>query len=447
LGSPITFSGFNNIDFNMILNAVMAQERQPLTRLETQKSTLETQNSQFATLAGKLSTMESAVDTLKGVDSLSFLTATSSDAGVGVTSTGGRITGTYDVIVTDLAKAQVTASGTYTALTDSVNTSGSSQTLTLTPGNGDPATAITVTAGMTLEQLATAINGSATSPAAASIVQTSPGVYKLVLTGKETGTTNAFTVGQSAGLTMTFADTQTAINAAFTVNGLAVSSASNTVTDVIDGVTLSLFKKDPSVTATVKVERDITKAKDTVKKFVNAYNDIITFAKDQAAAAVAGRASIGRDPLLRSLRETLRKASMDDYTGSATYTKLAEIGIGFDTTGKMILDDEVFEDQMANSPSEVQNLLSGPAGDAGAFGAFKDLIEGYTQSGGLVAKIRERIDTQTSSMSKRLDSMEEQLELRRRSLQQQYIAADLAMTRLKSQSSALSSAGSGYRLF
>ena len=51
MGSPITFSGFNSIDFNQILNAVMAQERAPLNRLETQKRTLESQNSAFATLA------------------------------------------------------------------------------------------------------------------------------------------------------------------------------------------------------------------------------------------------------------------------------------------------------------------------------------------------------------------------------------------------------------
>src|SRR5918995_932146 len=54
MGSPITFSGFNKIDWNAILDAVMAQERQPFTRLETQKTTLQTQNTQFSTLAGNL---------------------------------------------------------------------------------------------------------------------------------------------------------------------------------------------------------------------------------------------------------------------------------------------------------------------------------------------------------------------------------------------------------
>jgi flagellar hook-associated protein 2 len=460
VGSPITFSGFNSIDFNMILNAVMAQERVPLTRLETRKSTLETQNSQFGTLAGRLSTLESAVEALKEKDSLAFLSASSSDSGVGVTATTGSVTGTYDIVVTELARSQVTSSSsTYGAATDVVATSG---TVTLTPANGDPATVITLTGSTTLQGLADLINAEDGAPAAASVVQTSPGVYKLLLTGKETGSTNAFTITRSlaggAGLAFTDTDgdsifgdsaadnTQNAINAAFTVNGLSVSSASNSVSDVISGVTLSLLRKDPATTATVKVDRDETKAKDLIKKFITAYNDITTFAKDQLTASIAGRPSIGRDPLLKSLRETLRNATMDEYTGG-TLTRLAEIGVGFDPTGKMILDEEQFESVMASAPAAVQQLVSGTAGDGGAFGEFATIIAGYTEAGGLVSSMRERIDEQVSSLSKRLDGMEAQLELRRLALQREYIAADLAMTRLKSQSASLSSMGGGYKLF
>jgi flagellar hook-associated protein 2 len=460
VGSPITFSGFNSIDFNMILNAVMAQERVPLTNLETKKKTLETQNTHFGTLAGKLSTLESAARALTDEDSLAFLTATSSSAGVGVSATTGTVTGTFDLVVTELARAQVTASSsTYAAATDVVATGGS---LTLTPGNGDPATVITVTGSTTLQGLADLINAEDDAPAAASVVQTSPGVYQLVLTGKETGTTNAFTITDAltggAGITFTDTDadgvsgdsaadnTQAALNAAFTVNGLAVSSATNTVTDVLDGVTLTLLQKDPATTVTVRVDRDDSKAKDLIKKFINAYNDITTFAKDQTTAAIAGRASIGRDPLLKGLRETMRNAAMDEYPGG-TLTRLAEIGVGFDSTGKMILEDEVFDNAVATSASAVQELVSGAAGDAGAFGAMVTAIEEYTQAGGLVASMRERIDDQVSELTKRLDTLEERLALRRASLQREYMAADLAMTRLKSQSSSLSAVGGGYRLF
>jgi flagellar hook-associated protein 2 len=460
LGSPITFSGFNSIDFNMILNAVMAQERTPITRLETHKQTLQTQNTAFATLAGKLTSLQTAVDNLKEVDSLAFLTASSTDSGVGVSTTTGTVTGTYDIVVSELAKAQVTSSQTTFAGLDTVVGTGGS--LTLTPADGGAATTINLTGSMTLKQLADAINAEDDSPASASVVQTAPGSYKLVLTGRDTGTTNAFTIQSSltGGAGVAFIDTdgdnisgdsaldnsQQAINAAFTVNGVPVTSASNTVADVITGVTLSLTRKDPATTVTVKVDRDGDESKALVNKFISAYNDLQTFAKDQGTLAIAGRASIGRDPLLRGLRDALRSATMDEY-GAGSLTRLAEIGIGFDQAGKMVLDSEVFDDAVATNSADVQALVSGATGDGGAFGAFATLIEDYTKSGGLVASIKKRIDDQVNGIEKRLDTMESQLALRKASLQREYMAADLAMTRLKAQSSSLSSVGGGYKLF
>jgi flagellar hook-associated protein 2 len=461
VSSPITFSGFNSIDFNQVLEAVMIQERSPLTRLETQKKTLESQNTAFSTLAGKLATLETAIENLGKADSLALLTATSSNAGVGVSATGGTVTGTYDITVTELARAQSTSSAsTYGALTDEVATGG---TLTLTPADGGAAVTITLSGPTTLSGLAAAINANEDSPAAASVVQTSPGQYRLVLSGKETGASNAFTItdGLTGGLGVTFTDTdgdgvsgdsaednsQTALNAALTVNGLPVTSASNTVTDVVPGATLSLTKKDPDTVVTVKVNRDTTAAKDLVKKFITAYNDLTTFAKDQNTAAIAGKASIGRDPLLRGMRDALRNAINGDYDDDGgAYTRLAAIGIGFDMTGKMTLDDKLFE-KAANKPADLQLLLSGADGKSGAFGAMTKLVEEYTQTGGLLGSIRERNDEQIRGLSRRIDSSTAQLELRRLALQREYIAADLAMTRLKSQSSALSSIGGQYRLF
>jgi hypothetical protein len=117
-----------------------------------------------------------------------------------------------------------------------------------------------------------------------------------VLTGRRTGTTGAFTISNAllGGMPPALADTnldgisgdsatdntQNASNAAFTVNGLSVTSASNAVADVVSGVTLSLLQKDPSTTVTVRVERDTSKAKDVLKKFINSYNDIMSFVKD-----------------------------------------------------------------------------------------------------------------------------------------------------------------------
>jgi flagellar hook-associated protein 2 len=452
VSTPITFSGFNSIDFNTILNAVMTQESQPMVALQNQQSDLKTQNSAFGTLVGKLTTLGNAADALKDSNSLAKLTANSSDAGVGVSSTGGSVPGTYAVSVTALARAQVTASqSTYTSATATVGTGGQ---LTIQRGTDDPYT-VTLSGSTTLQQLADTINGDETSPATASIVQTTPGHYQLVLTASDTGVANAFTVQSTitGGEGLTYLDNdgdgtagsapsenaQSAGDAAFTVNGLAVTSSSNTVTDVVPGVTLTLSKQ---VDAIVRVSRDTDGVKALVKNFMDAYNAVVQFTTDQQTAATNGDVSIARDPLLHGFRDNMRQALLGQYSGGA-FDRLASVGIGFDRNGKMVLDSATFDKAMSTNSADVQKLFSGASGDAGAFGAIGNLLDEYTKTGGLVATVRSRMDDEVARMSTRLDSMQAALDIKRQSLQQEYTAADMAMTQLKSQAGSLSNLGSG----
>jgi flagellar hook-associated protein 2 len=113
----------------------------------------------------------------------------------------------------------------------------------------------------------------------------------------------------------------------------------------------------------------------------------------------------------------------------------------------MTLDDDVFEDALTSSPTDVQRLFAGASGGAGAFGALTAMIEDYTESGGLVSSARTRISDQVKTLNRRLNNLEEKLARRRETLQKEYIAADMAMTRMKAQSSSLESLGGQYRLF
>src|SRR4029079_13225781 len=106
MGSPITFSGFNNIDFGVVLNAIMQQESAPLTAIETQRSTLQAQNTAFATFATRIGALESAAHALAQGQGLSTVAATASDpTAVGISTGSSTITGRYDVRVTELAQA------------------------------------------------------------------------------------------------------------------------------------------------------------------------------------------------------------------------------------------------------------------------------------------------------------------------------------------------------
>src|SRR5437762_2886782 len=127
MGSPITFSGFNSIDFTAVLEAVMKQESQPLTTLQTQQKALQSKAATFRTLATKLATFESAVSALKDDNALLGRTASSTnDSAVKVSAGTTAAPGIYDITVQELARAQVTASITTVADANGDGVSGDS---------------------------------------------------------------------------------------------------------------------------------------------------------------------------------------------------------------------------------------------------------------------------------------------------------------------------------
>jgi flagellar hook-associated protein 2 len=308
-----------------------------------------------------------------------------------------------------------------------------------------------VTVPATLQELADAINANDDVAVNAAVVSPAPGSYQLVLTGKATGTEGAFTITNNltGGTGVTFgANAQEAANASFTVNSIAVQSATNTVEDVIPGVTLTLLKKDPASTVNVSVSADQQAAVDQVKAFVTAFNDILTFAKDQAAAAAKGETSnIGRDALLRGLRNELRAEMNREFATGGTFTYLSQVGLGFDRSGKLTLDQTKFAEATKNGNGEVMKLFAGSGGVDGAFTRLTALVEGYTEAGGLVPDAKDRISAQLKSLGERIGSMEARLAIRRAALNKEFIATDQAMSALNKSVEALSTLGGQYRLF
>jgi flagellar hook-associated protein 2 len=455
MGSPITFSGFNNIDFGVVLNAIMQQERAPIAAIEAQRTALRAQNTAFSTLATRLGSLKTAVSALAGSDNVSKISATSSDdAAVGISTGAAAVTGRYEVVVSELARAQVMASQTTYASSDAVVATAGAINLARF---GQPPIEIPLNGPITLEDLASAINEHPDSPVNASVVQVAPGQYRLVLTGRSTGTANGFTVGFSTPLSggqgLTFGDTdgngisgdtaadnvQSASDAQLTVNQVPVTSSSNILQDVVDGVTLTLRRKDPDATVVVDVTKDHEATAATVEEFATAYNALVAFMGEQTSAA-NGQNGIGRDPLMRSLRDSLRAALLGAAPGG-TFTRLPEVGITFDTTGKIVIEKPLLTAALERNTADVGQLF------ADRFQAIESMISSYTDSGGLVADVRQRNDAQLARLGARIDVLEQQLVLRRASLQREFIAADRAMSQLNNQGSSLGQLAGQYRLF
>jgi flagellar hook-associated protein 2 len=459
MGSPITFSGFNSIDFNQILNAMMAAERAPMTALETQKTALNTQGTAYTALAGKLGALESALDSLTDADGFSTIAVASGDPeAVGVSTTGGGVAGLYDVRISELARAQVMASATTYTSPDQVVATGGSLSLVLFGNPPIQIPAAGLTGAMTVQELAEAINEQSNSPVTASVIQAAPGQYRLVLTGRTAGTANAFTLTSTltGGAGLTFTDTNNnstygdsaedlsvvATNAALTVNNIPITSATNTVENAIPGVTLTLSKKDATKSVLVELTESSEAAETELQDLVTSYNDLMLFFTQQNSDAANGKTSIDRNGMVRSLKGGLRSALQAEYVaGGINYSRLSTAGVEFERTGTIKLDATKLTAALKDSPESVRALFTA------AFTALKAQVNDYAASGGLIQDAKDRLKDQIVKIDSRLDSMQLQLDLRRAALQQEFTAADLLMTQLKGQGSSLQGFSNQFRLF
>jgi flagellar hook-associated protein 2 len=450
MGTPITFSGFNDIDFNLVLNSIMQQASQPLTVLQRRQTALQSQIETFDALASHTATLRTAADALGSLTDLSVFAGTSSDeqavtVAVGVNATAGDI----DVVVTELAAAQVTASA---SVAPDANTTIVASGGTITIGG----VAVGIAGDVTLQQLAAAINGTEGIGVAATIVGSSQSGYRLALTSTATGLAHAFTITNAltGGTGITFTDTDgngtsgdsaadnavSASDAALLINNIPVTGSSNVFAEVITGVTITARRKDPATAVRVSVATDTTALQAKVDGFIEAYNTLAAFVKDQRAAAGGGEpSSIGREPILRQLYNSLR-AELIAAQGSGVFTRLSEIGVEFTSTGQLELDTARFTEAVAAHGDDVKALLGGADG---VFPRIQTMLDGYANAGGLIPAGKERLERQIDGVEARIIAMQSRLAQQRETLQKQFIEADLAMSRLRSQSSALSSFGGG----
>ncbi len=451
MSTPITFSGFNNIDFNVVVNSLMQQASQPLNSLQTQQKNLQSQVGSLDTLATLVSSLRSAADALGKPANLAMLSGTSSDdnaVGVSVGSTAA--VGQFDIVVNELARAQVTVSAS--VVPDS-NTTVVANGGSLTIGG----VTVAIAGDVTLQQLAAAINGTDGIGVTAAVIRTGDSAYRLALTGSLSGQANAFTVANAltggAGLTFTDTDADglsgnstadnavTASDASLLVNNIPVTGSSNTFPDVVPGVALTVFKKDPAATVRVDVTTDGSGLKDMVTTFVTAYNDLVKFVGEQRSAAAGGdSASIGREPILRQLHNALRSALVGTH-GAGALTRLAEAGVELTSSGQLKLNEAVFDAAVADNADDVRQLFGGTGG---AFPAVESLLDGYAQADGIIPSGKKRLEGQISSMDAQIEAMQRRLAVERESLQRQFAEADSIMSRLNSQASSLANLGTSW---
>lgn len=259
----------SGLDVAGLVQQLVSAERAPAEkRLQRAQSGVQLQISALGALRSALSELNTAAEGLKAGGAISALRANSSKTEIFTATAGsGAVAGSYDIEVTSLAKAHKLVSGAYTDADSSVG----SGTVSLTVGANSFSVQLTDGAN-SLANLRDAINNASDNKGVvATIIKESAG-SRLLLTSKNTGTANALTV---SGL-ITTTERQAATDAVVKVEGFSHTSASNTVTGAIDGITLTLVSAAPGTIATLSVAQDTTNARGAVEGFVRAYNKMVS---------------------------------------------------------------------------------------------------------------------------------------------------------------------------
>jgi flagellar hook-associated protein 2 len=427
--SAITFSGMNGIDFSSILEAVMQYESLPLKGLQDEQKKVQSKDSAFVSLAGIISALQTPVSSLASLSAFSNVSATSSDTSVATVSTGeGASVGQYQISVDHLAKNQVTKSTNGYAASTAIAANGGSISFTI---DGTTTEAINITSDTTLADLAQQINEQG-SGVMASVVNDGTN-YKLVLTGRETGEANGFTVNDnltnSSGAAVAFAvgqsptsgNAQDAVDALLTVNGISIESASNTLAESIPGVTLTLLKAGDF---SVSVSSDTSSLKNDIKSIVTQYNKLRQFATQQTKGALGG------DPVLREVLNDLKKVLLTPNSNGGRYQYLSEIGLELTSTGELQLDESKLDTAIGSYSSDLQKLFQGASGADGVFDTLKSTLASLDGTAGLLKTTRDNIVTTLDKYADRIEHQQSMLEIRRKALQKMYAAADEAISRL-----------------
>jgi flagellar hook-associated protein 2 len=436
-----SFSGLaSGIDSASLISGLVGVARQPITRLQRQQSTLNQQAARVDDLSSKLSAFRRAAQALDTSKEVLATKATSADTSVvKVTASGSTDASAYDIRVTSLA----TSTRAYADPFAAKDQTGLFGTGTLGLTIGGTTTNITVDASDTLASVAGKINDADIAAVAGLFFDGTN--WRLSVNGTETGAAKAVTFAESGGLTLGLSNplnlTQAAADAVFEVDGFPVTSASNTVTTAISGLTLELVKPSPTAAATaIKIERDPTALETKVNEFVKTYNDVMSAIEAEVPKDGTVRTgSLAGDSTLRSIQNRLRGLVGQQVTGlSGNYTTLASVGISLSRTGTMSVNTSKLSAAATADPAAVASLFAAEGTATGVMRSIDSVVEGYVTAGtGVLSAKSKGIRDRVASIAERIDGMELRVTKYEDTLKKQFTSLEMLVSGLNAQSNQL----------
>ncbi|HEC98366.1 MAG TPA: hypothetical protein ENI58_09505 [Nitrospirae bacterium] len=431
----------SGINYDQLITNLLKIQKQPLYRLQNKQAGYNDKISVYNELSAKLSTFKGAADTLKSGSSFYAKISSVSDSAVlDAVVSNSAATGNYSVSITTLASEEKEVHSGVASSTTVVNDSGADQSFQYTYAGAQRT--LTVTDGTTLVGLRDLINNDSSNPGITATILYDGSSYRLVLSGDNTGSTNSITidsgttidgVNTTVDLTSTaFTETKTASDASFSVDGISMTRSSNTVTDAMTGVTLTLKNAGSS---TLSVTNDTDTISQNVQSFVDAYNNIVSYVSGNSnynATAHAGDPLFGESTSRQILNRlsniiTSRVSGLPDDLRA-----LSQIGVSTNRDGTLSLDTGTLSSKLSSDLGGVENLFTDSTSGIGT--QVYDYIGNATDSidGAVTVRIN-GLESLVGNISDDITDLEAKLSRTEERLRRQFSALESLLSGLTSQ--------------
>lgn len=428
--------------FQQILDKAVQTAEVPLTELQTQDTTVLSQKSALGSLQSAVASLTSSLTALGTDGSTGALSASSSnDSAVTATDSGATAPATYTInSVTSIASAaSETSLASYADPSSTAITSGTTNpgAMELVVGSQDYNFTLS---SNNLNSLVNQING-LSAGVTASVLTTSTGDY-LSLSANSTGATTLQLNDESSGTAKNIiTDTNQGTNAVFQLNGINISQPSNTINNVVSGLTFNIV--GPSSTATtLTLSSNASQLSNDLQTFVTNYNSLVTAV--QAQTGTGGGALVG-DSTVTQLEESMQQLVSHFSSTTGSIQSLSDLGISFNSAdGTMTYDPTVVGNMSSSQLTDALNYLGSTTTGLGAFSqTFSQFSDPNT---GLIQAEINSDTTSDASLQSQITTTTNQINTMQQNLATQIESADTLESEYESQQTELTASLQGLDL-
>jgi len=398
-----TGSSSSGIDVTAAVNSAITAARAPETGWQNQQTALQNEASALSTLQTQTSNLDNDVVALGSLAGpLSARTVSSSNSSiVSASAAAGSASGTHVVVVSNLATTASWTSGVF-ASSSSVLPAGS---FTITVGTGSPAT-ITTDGTQSLSAVVSQINSQNLGVTARVVTDASGS--RLALVSDTSGSAANFTIN-TAVVGYGFSRAATGNNASLTVDGIGISSATNTVTGTVPGLTLNLVGAATGVSVSLGVAPDTSQAASAINQFVTDYNALISSLNTQFTFNGSSEGALAGDSVVRDLQSQILTTLSYTYapaTGTTSVPNLSSLGIRVNNDGTLTVNSTTLQNTLASNFSDAQSFFQGTNMN-GFSNALDQKLSDFTSPGsGAFTVDLKTINSQYNDLQDTIDSFE-----------------------------------------